>query len=131
MEKRRRIEDVVIGELLPDNKVDFGYTDNGCCYKDYNAYKTGEGICYIPECGVDDNDQIDTSYTRAKIIEVVTDYLKSTDQFKSDEHAEIIAYDIFDTCDWQCIETYMVEMEVCDDADDPDSEVVHEYKSTK
>ena len=44
------------GYLLMENGKIYGYeggqTDNGFVYKDYNAFKTGVGVCYISEYGL-------------------------------------------------------------------------------
>ena len=97
------------GRLLDNNKVEFDSTMNGFCYKDYEAFDSGNGIAYIPEYGINDNDEIETSYTRADIIKIVAQHLKATGQYRNKKHAIEAAEYTFDNVDWQFVETFLNE----------------------
>lgn len=110
-----------------------GSTDNGVVYKDYEAFKSGVGICYISEYGLEDLenklDELDQrkqfltgeeylaeraeilehcGETRQSIIDQVRDAF-GDDYMLTDEQVEYFAVDVFGLADWACIATYLAE----------------------
>lgn len=110
-----------------------GCTDNGVVYKDYEAFKSGVGICYISEYGLEDLEeklgeldqrkQFLTSEeylaeraeilehcgeTKQSIIEQVRDAFDD-DYMLTDEQVEYFANDVFQLADWAYISTYLAE----------------------
>ena len=68
-------------------EIERGQTAQGYVYKNYQAYQSGEGVCYIPELS-------DTAFTRQDFI----------DNFG--EHADEVFYQI----DWQSPFSYYDEL---------------------
>ena len=110
-----------------------GSTDNGVVYKDYEAFKSGVGICYISEYGLEDLEEklgeLDQrkqflsgeeylaeraeilehcGETRQSIIDQVRDAF-GNDYMLTDEQVEYFASDVFQLADWACIATYLAE----------------------
>ena len=110
-----------------------GSTDNGVVYKDYEAFKSGAGICYISEYGLEDLEdklsELDQrkqfltgeeylaeraeilehcGETRQSIIDQVRDAF-GDDYMLTDEQVEYFAVDVFGLADWACIATYLAE----------------------
>jgi hypothetical protein len=110
-----------------------GSTDNGVVYKDYEAFKSGVGICYISEYGLEDlEDKLDElgqrkqfltgeeylaeraeilehcGETRQSIIDQVRDAF-GDDYMLTDEQVEYFASDVFQLADWASIATYLAE----------------------
>jgi len=125
------------GYMLKDNSgVTYyhgGCTDNGVVYKDYEAFKTGNGICYISEYELEDlEDKLEElgrrkkwltaedylaerkkileecGETRQSIIDQVRDAF-GDDYLLTDEQVEYFAEDVFELADWACISTYLAE----------------------
>jgi hypothetical protein len=116
-----------------------GNTDNGVVFKDYNAFKTGKGICYIAEYSLEDlEDKLeeleerkqwltakDYEAERKKIIEEcgetrqsIIDQVREAfgdDYLMTDEQVEYFAEDVFNLADWACIATYLAENFEIDD----------------
>ena len=110
-----------------------GQTDNGFVYKDYNAFKTGVGICYISEYGLEDLedklselDQRKRFLTgeeylaeRAEILErcgetrqSIIDQVREAfgdDYMLTDKQVEYFAGDVFELADWASVATYLAE----------------------
>ena len=110
-----------------------GSTDNGVVYKDYDAFKTGVGICYISEFGLEDLedklaglDQRKRFLTgeeylaeRAEILEHCGETRQSIlaqvreafgdDYMLTDEQVEYFAGDVFELADWASVATYLAE----------------------
>ena len=110
-----------------------GSTDNGVVYKDYEAFKSGVGICYISEYGLEDLedklselDQRKQFLTgeeyfaeRAEILEhcgetrqSIIDQVRQAfgdDYMLTDEQVDYFARDVFGLADWACIATYLTE----------------------
>ena len=122
--------------LMEDGKI-YGYeggqTDNGFVYKDYNAFKTGVGVCYISEYGLEyledklaGLDQRERSLTgeeylaeradilancgetRQSIIAQVRDAF-GDDYMLTDGQVEYFAGDVFELADWASVATYLAE----------------------
>ena len=110
-----------------------GHTDEGIVYKDYNAFKTGIGICYIGELELDrlheeladlqsqyENSNMDEDVyweerqyilsqhgeTRKSIIDQVQ-YAFGKQYLLTDGQVEYFASDVFQLADWACIATYL------------------------
>lgn len=110
-----------------------GSTDNGVVYKDYEAFKSGVGICYISEYGLEDlEDKLEQLETRSqflsgeeylaernKILEECGETRQSIiDQVRdafgdnymlTDEQVEYFASDVFQLADWAYISTYLCQ----------------------
>ena len=106
-----------------------GATDNGVVFKDYEAFKTGKGICYISEYGLQELHQkladleflpdkdceeerekifAECGETRQSIIDQVRDAF-GDDYMLTDEQVEYFASDVFQLADWAYITTYLAE----------------------
>ena len=127
------------GYLVKENGEVYDYeggqTGEGFVYKDYEAFKTGVGICYISEYELEDlneeltglgaryenSDMTDEEYrderaeilehfgeTRQSIIDQVRDAF-GDDYMLTDEQVEYFANDVFQLADWACIATYLAE----------------------
>jgi hypothetical protein len=138
------------GYLVKENgevyNYDGGHTDNGFVYKDYEAFKSGVGICYISEYELEDLDEkltdlearfknsgmTDEEYwderaeilehcgeTRQSIIDQVRDAF-GDDYMLTDEQVEYFAVDVFGLADWACIATYLAENFDLDDLNEFD-----------
>lgn len=122
--------------LMEDGKI-YGYeggqTDNGFVYKDYEAFKTGTGVCYISEYGLEHLedklaglDQRERSLTgeeylaeRAEILancgetrESIIDQVREAfgdDYMLTDGQVEYFAGDVFELADWASVATYLAE----------------------
>lgn len=84
-------------------------TFNGVVYKDYEAFKTGVGVCYICESGLEDLENgaaiESVAETRQTILEKCKEYCPNKLTL------EQFAYWVFDFADWTCIETVLDESE--------------------
>jgi len=134
------------GYLLVDKghiyDIEGEMTDNGVVFKDYEAFKTGVGICYISEHELEDLDErlaeleyahnessITSEYlyllereriilsvgeTRQSIIDQVRQAF-GDDYMLTDEQVEYFASGVFQMADWACIATYLAESFDLDD----------------
>ena len=133
------------GYLVKENgevyNYEGGHTDDGTVYKDYEAFKTGNGICYISEYGLEDLDEkltdlkaryenssmTDEEYrneraeilehcgeTRQSIIDQVLDAF-GDNYMLTDEQIEYFAVDVFGLANWAYIATYLTESFDLDD----------------
>lgn len=86
-----------IGKLLGNNKAELEWSGQGYIYKNFEAFlnKTDE-ICYIPEYGVDEEGNIEVSYTYKDFIKLATD-------------SELTAEGLFNIVDWQTVEVLIDE----------------------
>lgn len=125
------------GYLVKENgevyNYEGGHTDNGFVYKDYEAFKSGLGICYISVYELEDlEDKLEVldqrkrfltgeeylaeraeilehcGETRQSIIDQVRDAF-GDDYMLTDEQVEYFASDVFQLADWACIATYLAE----------------------
>ena len=133
------------GYLVKENgevyNYEGGYTDEGFVYKDYEAFKSGTGICYISEYGLEDLDEkltdlearyensgmTDEEYwgERAEILEHCGETRQSIiDQIRdafgdnymlTDEQIKYFADNVFSLANWACIATYLAESFNLDD----------------
>lgn len=112
-------------------------TFNGMCYKNEEAFNSGVGVCYIPECvfntfpfgeytnacweiRIDEKDIQKHIYngafeTKETIIQSAKSILESygmDDAAQCTPFVEQIAHDAFCIVDWQCIETYILEIDM-------------------
>ena len=115
-------------------------TEQGYVFKDYNAIKKKEGICYIAECGFDDGDLILTPDNTWKEIEygAVVTYESARLQVEDlvndcfpkfraivtkpnndlyYEFIEKITDYILEEVDWQCFSTMLNEMDLDEEMD--------------
>jgi len=95
-----------------------GQTAQGYAYKDSAAFKTGSGICYIPECELDDDNGTRYAnkyggYKREDFIDFVTTVFKEYfPHLSPNDHIDFILYvaeHVFETVDWQHPLTYLGE----------------------
>jgi hypothetical protein len=131
--------------ILQDGKIydcKGGNTDNGVVYKDYEAFKSGKGICYISEYGLKELEDkladlerahydspitserlylsereriiLSAGETRQSIIEQVRKAF-GDDYMMTDEQVAYFAEDVFGLADWACIATYLAENFEIDD----------------
>lgn len=127
------------GYLVKENgeiyNYEGGHTDNGFVYKDYEAFKSGVGICYISEYELEDLDEeladLQSQYensnmdeevyweerryilsqhgeTRKSIIDQVREAF-GKQYLLTDAQVEYFANDVFGLADWACIATYLAE----------------------
>lgn len=103
--------DVTCGyrEEYPNGDIYYygGETEQGVVYKDMDAWKSGEGVCYIGENEFE-NGWCCVNYegnTRDEIIADMAEYLLSCDVKFIEQCAEYV----LQTCDWQCLTTLMEE----------------------
>lgn len=127
------------GYLLKENGEVYDYegvhTGEGVVYKDYEAFKSGVGVCYISEHELQDiqeeladlqaqyeNSNMDEDVyweerryilskhgeTRKSIIDQVR-YAFGKQYLLTDEQVEYFASDVFQLADWACIATYLAE----------------------
>ena len=122
--------------VIQDGKIidyEGDYTGNGVVFKDYEAFRTGKGICYISEYGLQElhqkladlefrHDSItDKEYeedradilaecgeTRQSIIDQVREAF-GDEYLMTDEQVEYFAEDVFELADWAYITTYLTE----------------------
>lgn len=124
--------------ILKDGKpynYEGGNTDQGVVYKDYEAFRTGVGVCYISEYGLEEmdenlvdlearyanSDMTDEEYwkdrerilavageTRQTIIDQVREAF-GDDYLMTDEQVAYFAEDVFGLADWAYIATYLAE----------------------
>ena len=98
-----------------------GETDNGLCYKDLNAWESGEGVIYIGEYSLEDvNDSdfcIDDHWTRESWLQYVRDIIawhnfeeiNILTPTEKDLLAEWVAENCLHECDWQDLSTMLEE----------------------
>lgn len=109
-----------IGYRIEDSSFGIKYfgeeTDNGICYKDFNAWKNNNGVIYIGEyelmeCNVNKTDY--TLWTKSIWVDWVRDILK-TEEYKNwnEDFVEHLAYVIFEMCDWQDLSTKLNEIDI-------------------
>ena len=127
------------GYLVKENGEVYDYnggpTDNGFVYKDYEAFKTGIGVCYISEYELEELQEeltdLQSQYensnmaeevyweerryilsqhgeTRKSIIDQVR-YAFGKQYLLTDEQVEYFASDVFQLADWAYIPTYLAE----------------------
>lgn len=142
--EEKRIEKDYGTLILRDNEpydYEGAHTGQGFVYKDYEAFKSSVGICYISEYGLlelhekladlearyENSGVTDEEYwderaeilehcgeTRQSIIEQVRDAF-GDDYMLTDEQVEYFASDVFQQADWAYIATYLAENFSLDD----------------
>ena len=106
--------DVTVGyKIVEEGKPTWyfaGDTGEGMCYKDLDAYKNNDDICYIPECEFDGEgwsveDREGLGYTREEILNIVQDEIRwNYDDLPRDEDFEQeIADNVFGVVEWESI----------------------------
>ena len=148
--------------ILKDGKpynYEGGNTDQGVVYKDYEAFRTGVGVCYISEYGLEEmdenlvdlearyanSDMTDEEYweERAHILSVagetrqtIIDQVRKAfgdDYLMTDEQVEFLAESIFWEADWAYISTYITNDYWIDDTIEADAAetifTYHQYEA--
>ena len=139
------------GTLMMNNgrifDVDGNNTGEGFVFKDSEAFKTGVGICYVSEFGLqeiheeladlqaqyENGEMSDEEYekarehvilniaeTRQTIIDLVRDAF-AEDYLLNEEQIVYFAQDVFDLAEWAYVSTYLdsgVDMDECIEYDD-------------
>lgn len=93
-----------IGKINSDGTIEKGKTEQGYVYKNYENFFKREGICYIPEYGESTQDGV----TFDDIINEVKQYLVENNinlEKIPQRTIENMAFDVFDTVDWQYTST--------------------------
>lgn len=90
-------------------------TDNGWCYKDLDAFKTGVGVCYIGEYSLQDLEKKEdaTLWTREFLIDEARETLEREypeEMCSNERFVEFLAEAALETCDWQEPSTYLYEL---------------------
>lgn len=84
-------------------------TFNGFVYKDYDAFNSGEGVCYICECDLERLREEDVELE--EVIETRQTILDKCSQFEHPGKTnEEFARMVFEESDWTCIETTIDQM---------------------
>lgn len=138
-------QEKAFGSLIISNghifDIEEGYTGEGYIYKDYDAFKSGEGICYVSEFGLEEirknltdlearyengemsNEEyrverekiiLEGGETRQTIIDQVWDAW-GEEYMLTDEQVEYFARDVFGLAEWAGIATYLAENFELDD----------------
>lgn len=106
--------DVTVGyKIVEKGKPTWYFADQtpeGMCYKDIDAYKNGDDICYIPECEFDGEGwgveyRAGLGYTREEIFIFVHDEIRwNYDEIpECKEFAQLEADYIFDIVNWESV----------------------------
>lgn len=106
--------DVTVGyKIVEDGKPTryfAGDTGEGMCYKDLDAYKNNDDICYIPECEFDGEGwsveyREGLGYTRKEVIQIVEEEIDCSyeDIPRCDDFATNIADYIVKEVNWETI----------------------------
>ena len=128
-------KEVYIGAINYDDNgnivsYETGGTDNGWCFKDKDAWKSGEGICYIPEYDASDmeeeltdlqsqyenSDMTDEEYRnkRKEIFSLHGYTRKQIVDLCGGEGFDKLAESVFYEVDWQSPETLISEWDYID-----------------
>lgn len=100
-----------IGKIHTDGRIEKEFSGNGFIYKNLNAFeKQTDEVCYIPE--LDDNEFIGEGigYTYKDFLKLATEFKNKNNV--TDFTPEEIAYNLFETCDWQFPETEINQWEM-------------------
>lgn len=81
-------------------------TYNGYCFKDEQAFKTGKGICYISEYGLQE-----LASGNSTLLEVMETKATIKRDIKLYGNRKMKAEDIFETIDWQSPASLIYEYE--------------------
>lgn len=100
-----------------------GQTDNGWCFKDYQAWEDGKGIIYISEYQLQDieNGMDDASWTRELWEQAVADRLSleyPEEIWGNKAFVSSLAFYALMICDWQDLSTFLEEMTYGNDIED-------------
>ena len=105
-------------------------TDNGYCYKDFDAWNNNNGVIYASEYEIEDiEEDVDIDvFTKETWCQFVKEYIE--DNYKdiklTQEFVEKIAYDVFCNADWSCLTTLLYDY---DNNNDYIEEMYEEYLS--
>ncbi len=106
--------DVTVGyKIIEEGKPTWYFaeqTPEGMCYKDLDAYKNDDDICYIPECEFDEEGwgveyREGLGYTREEVIQIVKDELDWNYEYipYSNDFATNIADYLIEEVNWESI----------------------------
>ena len=104
------------------------YCNEGVIYKDENAFKTGNGVCYINEYGFENTDENTTSLFEFRAKEVAASEVEENSYVTTQGYTredlvnlcggnEELAEELFDHLDWMAPETLLNEWEDEDNDD--------------
>lgn len=102
-----------------------GQTDNGVCYKDLEAWKTGKGVVYISEYGLDARPQ--ETWTRESLLAFLRMDLYERGVYVKDADLVAIAEDLLDNAEWQDLSTLWYERIYNEDYSNMKYLVTHYY----
>lgn len=95
-------EDLKTVEYYLDNaSSSWGFRD-GTCFKDYAALKSGKGVCYISEYGLE---AIENGEPLEDHVETRESLLNLINEYKS----KISVEELFESLDWQYASTFLEE----------------------
>lgn len=105
------------------------YCNDGVVYKDKDAFETGNGVCYIPEYGFENNDENSTSLFEFNTKEAVASELEENSYIATEgytredleklcEDTRFNAQDLFDHLDWMYPETLVDEWIMYEDEEE-------------
>lgn len=80
-----------------------GQTDNGVCYKDLEAWKSGKGVVYISEYGLEEKPQ--DAWTRETLLLFLRGELHERGVHAKDTDLVDIAEDLLGNAEWQDLST--------------------------
>lgn len=80
-----------------------GQTDDGICYKDLEAWETGDGVIYISEYGLDAKPQ--ETWTRESLLAFLRIELEDRGICVENTDLVVIAEDLLDNAEWQDLST--------------------------
>ena len=118
-----------------------GQTDNGVCYKDLNAWKSGEGVIYIGEYSLEDVNYgdfcIDDHWTRESWLQYVRDIIawhnfeevNALTPIEKDLLAEWVAENCLRECEWEDLSTMLESWDWEDCIDDIMQEIHAKLKN--
>lgn len=106
--------DVTIGYKIVEEGKPTRYfadqTSEGMCYKDLDAYKNNDDICYIPECEFDGEGweveyREGLGYTREEIIQIIEEEIDCSYEGipRCDDFATSIANYLIEGVNWETI----------------------------
>ena len=96
------------------------YCNDGVVYKDEDAFKTGNGVCYINEYGFDNEDENSTTLFEFRAKESTASEIEDNSYIATEGYTrkdlidlcdgnESLAEELFDCLDWMTPETLLDE----------------------
>lgn len=126
MENKLNQIEVECGRYYIDENGVYHYegdaTANGWCYKDYSAWKNNKGVIYIGEYELEyhfsaEEDEETNFWTKESWVNCVRAIIEQeysnepdiNEMLSNDDFITGLAYDCFDSCDWQDLSTMFAE----------------------